>query len=147
MCVQCIRENNRRSKIKTKAANPEAWRVAAREYHARRADIWQKADKRWRLNGGQAVKTRLQRERRARIHSATGTHDKNDIIAIYKAQSAKCAYCQKSIERAYEVDHIIPLSRGGTNDRTNIQLVCRHCNRMKYNHDPLLFARRLGKLL
>ena len=28
-------------------------------------------------------------------------------------------------------DHIIPLRQGGTNDPTNFQLMCEHCNKAK----------------
>ena len=30
-----------------------------------------------------------------------------------------------------EVDHIIPLSEGGTNDRDNLQALCRDCHQVK----------------
>lgn len=33
-----------------------------------------------------------------------------------------------------EADHIIPWSRGGTTTWDNLQLLCRSCNRAKYNH-------------
>ena len=31
------------------------------------------------------------------------------------------------------IDHITPLSRGGTNDIKNLQLACKRCNSMKSN--------------
>ena len=31
------------------------------------------------------------------------------------------------------IDHIMPLSRGGTNDIKNLQLACKRCNSMKSN--------------
>ena len=31
----------------------------------------------------------------------------------------------------FEVDHIIPRSRGGTDHIDNLQLLCTHCNRTK----------------
>jgi 5-methylcytosine-specific restriction protein A len=33
--------------------------------------------------------------------------------------------------RATQVDHIIPLSRGGTNDRCNLRACCRSCHSRK----------------
>jgi len=41
----------------------------------------------------------------------------------------KCAHCGK--EHGLTIDHIIPLSRGGTNDLDNFQLLCPSCNAKK----------------
>lgn len=35
--------------------------------------------------------------------------------------------------RKMTIDHIMPLSRGGTNDIKNLQLACKRCNSMKSN--------------
>lgn len=43
-----------------------------------------------------------------------------------------CQYCN-SVENL-EIDHIIPVSKGGTNDRKNLQLLCRTCNGIKSNN-------------
>lgn len=41
----------------------------------------------------------------------------------------KCTYCGQSAGRRWlEVDHIIPLSAGGTNDRANLRTSCVQCN-------------------
>ena len=43
----------------------------------------------------------------------------------------KCAYC--GITGPLEADHVIPLSRGGTNWPSNIRPACRSCNSSKRN--------------
>lgn len=48
----------------------------------------------------------------------------------------RCAYCQSSqqyVLGVLEIDHIIPLSLGGTSDETNLCLACRLCNNYKSN--------------
>lgn len=45
-----------------------------------------------------------------------------------KGQCAKCA-SQENIE----FDHIIPISKGGSNTARNIQILCQDCNRSKSN--------------
>lgn len=40
--------------------------------------------------------------------------------------AGRCAEC--SATERLEVDHIIPFSRGGSHDRSNLQALCRHCN-------------------
>lgn len=44
-----------------------------------------------------------------------------------------CAYCGGYAEA---VDHIIPVSRGGTADRTNLTASCRQCNEEKLDFTP-----------
>lgn len=50
---------------------------------------------------------------------------------VYARDGGKCRCCGSSLNLEY--DHIIPFSCGGSSDRTNIQLLCRSCNRSKSN--------------
>lgn len=56
----------------------------------------------------------------------------------------RCGYCQTQQALAYgplEVDHIVPVAAGGSDDVDNLWLACRPCNQHKgaqtYGHDPL----------
>ena len=65
-----------------------------------------------------------------------------------RLQKNKCAYCRVSLKsRVYHIDHITALSRGGTNLRSNLQLLCQPCNQSKHAKDPIVFAQQLGMLL
>ena len=42
-----------------------------------------------------------------------------------------CRYCGEPLSAEYEVDHLTPISRGGTNRDGNLTLACQKCNRAK----------------
>jgi 5-methylcytosine-specific restriction endonuclease McrA len=48
-------------------------------------------------------------------------------------ESPLCTHCQaKGIVRlGEELDHIMPLSKGGCNDPTNLQMLCKECHYIK----------------
>ncbi|MEN6290684.1 MAG: HNH endonuclease [Methanobacterium sp.] len=47
-----------------------------------------------------------------------------------------CQYCgRRAPEVVLEVDHIVPLSKGGKDDDENLTTSCRECNRGKFNHE------------
>ncbi len=52
--------------------------------------------------------------------------------AIWKRSEGKCAICERPTDfDEGEIDHIIPLAKGGTNDFDNLQWLCLRCNRLK----------------
>lgn len=53
-------------------------------------------------------------------------------IRIFKRDNYVCQYCE-DVGGALECDHIIPVSRGGSNDDDNLCTACRACNRAKSN--------------
>lgn len=42
----------------------------------------------------------------------------------------RCAYCHQESSQ-FEIDHIVPRSRGGSNRPSNLALACHHCNQEK----------------
>lgn len=42
-----------------------------------------------------------------------------------------CGHCKKILDASYEVDHIVALYRGGTNDEGNLIALCRNCHGIK----------------
>jgi 5-methylcytosine-specific restriction endonuclease McrA len=51
--------------------------------------------------------------------------------AVFDKFKNKCSVC--SSKKNLEIDHIIPVSRGGTDDFNNLQLLCSRCNLEKSN--------------
>jgi hypothetical protein len=72
------------------------------------------------------------------------------VRARLRAQAGnRCGYCQSRQEYVFaplEVEHIVPLSRGGSDDEVNLWLACRMCNSYKGAQvdaiDPVTATRR-----
>lgn len=82
--------------------------------------------------------------RRARTRQGYSDADVQKLKAL---QRGKCALCFLRFGKRYHVDHILPLARGGSNERTNIQLTCQRCNLSKSARDPIEHAAKLGRLV
>lgn len=89
--------------------------------------------------------------RRARVRSANGKIEASQIKELMSKQKGKCVYCKvkllESSRGSYHIDHIYPLSKGGTNDIANIQLLCPPCNLSKHDKFPEEFAENFGMLI
>ena len=77
----------------------------------------------------------LNNRRRSRKKSANGSYTPQQIQAQYERQKGKCYYCQLEITK-YHVDHVVPLSRGGSNGPSNLVIACCHCNTSKRDKLP-----------
>ena len=55
--------------------------------------------------------------------------------SVYKRDNYTCQYCGV-VGGILEVDHIVPFSKGGSEDMNNLITSCKTCNREKYNKTP-----------
>lgn len=125
------------------AASCQAWREANKERKAALGRAWREANPEKCGAHNQ--------NRRALKASAAGSHTASDIRAIFDSQRGLCASCEiklfKDGSKKYHIDHIQPLSKGGSNDKYNIQILCQFCNLSKHNKEPAVWAAKNGKLL
>lgn len=97
------------------------------------------------LRNKEKVVERSRLRRLAKI--ASGSYNSADIHDLWEAQKRKCVFCLKGIRWGkFEIDHHVPLSRGGSNDRSNLRLLHPRCNRSKGARDPADHALRNGLL-
>lgn len=57
--------------------------------------------------------------------------------AVVRRAGNRCEYCQLPAQlqiSGFEIDHILPRSRGGQTDLSNVALACPHCNARKWAH-------------
>lgn len=83
------------------------------------------------------------RNRRALKRNAPGTHTAADVAAQYERQHGRCYYCGAKVCEAYHVDHVLPLSKGGSNGPENLVIACPQCNMSKHDKLPHEFSGRL----
>ena len=128
-----VRKISRASQAKYRRNNPEIVRL-------RKVD--------WANKNRNTVRG-YTRKRRAMRLAASGSHTVEDLKDILRLQKSKCAYCRVHFSKIVipNLDHIVPLSKGGTEDRKNLQYLCKPCNSKKNNLDPIDFSRRQGMLL
>lgn len=55
-------------------------------------------------------------------------------VKLLQRQDFKCAYCKLDLhKRRMNVEHVIPLKRGGSNHSSNLVAACAKCNEAKGN--------------
>ena len=145
-------EKVRESARKYYKANPEKMREKARKYyeaspekHIQSVRKYQKANpervkerKRKYYEANPEKSAACDRRRRARKQSAEGSHTAEQWLARKEEYNNSCAYCGihesdlasngHASFRVLHADHIHPLSKGGSDDISNIVPACGSCN-------------------
>jgi hypothetical protein len=70
------------------------------------------------------------------VSGGSTTKEKRNVTGLMKKRVAarqewKCGTCKKTFDETYEIDHIVPLYKGGSNDENNLIGLCPHCHRIK----------------
>jgi 5-methylcytosine-specific restriction endonuclease McrA len=111
-----------------------------KQYYARRKEELAKRRREWRESRIDRVRLldRIQsHNRRAFKRQSGGTYTLEQIQEQYKRQKSKCYYCYRKVKWGdHHVDHVVPLSRGGSNDISNLVISCASCNLKKHNRLP-----------
>jgi hypothetical protein len=145
-CVLCTKERG------------AAWQKLNREHVAAKTKKWRDASEENRIKAIAATrawhkanphynKVKLH-ARRARLVGAGGKLSGGLFDNLMRLQREKCACCGVSFSQVKpNMDHIIPLSGGGTNTDMNMQLLCEKCNRSKKAKHPIAFMQEKGFLI
>jgi len=125
--------------------NPEVKKKCCDNYRAKNKDKIRESDKLYRkhhfnerykynklyfLKNPDKIKIYAQRYRN-RLLNASGNYTRQEWIDLCSKCGNRCICC--GLEVKLTVDHIIPLSRGGSNCIDNIQPLCKNCNSSKNN--------------
>lgn len=117
----------------------KAWRQANRD----RLNAYNRA---WRKSHPRSRSAHDHR-RRIRKLEAGGTFTAKQVRRLFDLQKGHCWWCGPGCEvdltKGYHIDHRVPLSKGGSNNISNIVLACPKCNLSKGAKLPTDFIGRL----
>ena len=122
-------------------AHPEQRRAAKRLYYARHREQHKAAMAAYYKAHPEVLRAKSNAYR-ARAREAEGQFTSAEWRALVETHDGKCAYCL--IVAPLEVDHRIPLKRGGTNRLENIIPACGPCNRRKGQLTEAEFRARMA---
>lgn len=122
-CVHCDNERAKAVPKDVQAARKRAYaqRNPERVKAARRA-YWERNPEKW---------LGYTRRRRAAKLQAEGSHTDQDVLDLAVAQGFTCVYCSAPLAKGCHIDHKTPLSRGGSDYPSNLQILCGPCNLKK----------------
>lgn len=92
-------------------------------------------------------RTAYQHNRRYRERTNGGSVTALELKQLIEKQKFKCVICLTPIRKKRHLDHIIPVSKGGSNGIENRQFLCERCNLSKHNKDPIVFVQKMGMLI
>lgn len=119
------------------------------KYYANREEWWAR-NKAWAKAHPEAMNAytrQCEAKRRAAKLKAPGSWTEKDIKKLYELQRGKCMACRCDLSKSFHRDHIVALSKGGSNDISNIQLLCKSCNSRKHAKDWTQFLQENGYLI
>lgn len=85
--------------------------------------------------------------RRGLVRGGGGAFSPSQVSVLFSLQRGRCANCKEVLGVKFHRDHKVPLIMGGSNDISNIELLCQTCNLKKSAKDPIDWALENGRLL
>lgn len=116
-----------------RSRNLEKVRERSQAYYAANKETRRAYAKNWRKNNLETVREQSHIKKDRIRKASTGVPVRKR--EIYEREAGICWLCGKFLE--YDdatTDHVVPLSRGGIHDPSNVRIACPTCNQKKYNH-------------
>ena len=140
-CTECAKDNKNEWRIENNDYIEEymrAWRASKpSDYFSSYSEEWRhdNPDKviAWRKNNPDKMKAQ-KRRRRAKELNAPGYHTAKEASNLLVSQRYECANTKCGADLrvvAKNLDHNVPLTRGGGDSIHNLQWLCERCNKRK----------------
>ena len=131
--------------------------IQTSQYRAEHPEIGRRSSAKWVVGHKKekaALAAKYNRTEAGRNYAIIAAHNrryaggilltKEVISRVINISNGMCVYCGKKIIKGH-LDHVIPISKGGTNAEENLVWVCAKCNLSKSNKDleEFLFDKEL----
>lgn len=126
-CSECV---DAKAAVWSKGKGRELRLASGRKHRAANIEAARERTKRWHHTNRDASRA-LVIARRAVKKGAEGRYTSADIDALLISQQNQCLCGASFSLTRHTIDHIVPLSRGGSNWPSNLQLLCMPCNDSK----------------
>jgi 5-methylcytosine-specific restriction endonuclease McrA len=124
-CRPCAVEHVRQWQKKNKRRK----RIYLRQYHLDHREELNRKKREWYWTNRDEIQARRIVRRTGKNGPLTG----NDLKELFVKQSGRCYYCGVLLyQTKWEVDHMLPVSRGGGDSIDNLCVACVPCNHRKF---------------
>lgn len=83
----------------------------------------------------------IQHKHKRKIFSA------KERLTIYRKTQGHCYLCGEFVDfDSFEIEHKVPLSKGGTNELSNVFCACHCCNTIKHDIYPKDFMEKISQI-
>ena len=114
------------------STHPERNRINHKNWREHHLEKLKEKNKLWIKSPAGIIANRRGRHKRRALETMhTNIATKDEIHNLLKEQDNLCVSCDKNIAIDFTIDHVQPLSKGGSMDIGNIQLLCKSCNSKK----------------
>jgi len=127
-----VKEKRRVSSATRRVPHPKPKLTPEEKAESRRM-----ADNRYALSEKMKAKKRRDYARRKKAIVPSRPVTAEDWIEILENHKHRCFYCHRRMMRL-TIDHVIPLSKGGTHTKENLVPACQSCNSRKSNKIVML---------
>lgn len=126
---QTVKDKKRQYAVENKDKIKQRMHKYQKDYYPKNKEHINEKNNRWRIENPEQASA-LRQNRRALESKAEGSFTKEEWKNLCDKYGNRCLKCGK--EGKMSVDHVVPLSKGGSNWITNIQPLCFPCNASKH---------------
>ena len=123
-------ERRKEIDCKWRKQNPEQIKERTRKWRKLNPERYKEITLKWQKQNPEKGLAKVQK-RRALKANAAGTSTAEQIKARFQFHENRCYYCGDN-ESGLQIEHRIPLSRGGSNWPANLVPACPACNMSKH---------------